>query len=148
MRPLSEANHTNLLIFTETSYKIHNNFHSHPISPTPHSPFHKKCLSLPTVHKDNIVYERNERHPATGFPLEDITNVIPHLMRDLQWRQCSYSLMDRISDSGSDGCGSIPHGSTKQKCKLLSINNLYFFLFSKFAPQIILGIALIQYSHL
>ena len=23
-----------------------------------------------------------------------------------------YSLMDRISDSGSDGCGSIPHGGT------------------------------------
>ena len=26
---------------------------------------------------------------------------------------CPYSLMDRISDSGSDGCGSIPHGGTK-----------------------------------
>ena len=25
--------------------------------------------------------------------------------------------MDRISDSGSDGCGSIPHGSTKRWCK-------------------------------
>ena len=27
---------------------------------------------------------------------------------------CPYSLMDRISDSGSDGCGSIPHGGTKK----------------------------------
>ncbi len=26
---------------------------------------------------------------------------------------CLRSLMDRISDSGSDGCGSIPHGGTK-----------------------------------
>ena len=26
-----------------------------------------------------------------------------------------YSLMDRISDSGSDGCGSIPHGGTNLK---------------------------------
>ena len=25
---------------------------------------------------------------------------------------CLRSLMDRISDSGSDGCGSIPHGGT------------------------------------
>ena len=25
-----------------------------------------------------------------------------------------YSLMDRISDSGSDGCGSIPHGGTRR----------------------------------
>ena len=24
-----------------------------------------------------------------------------------------YSLMDRITDSGSVGCGSIPHGATK-----------------------------------
>lgn len=30
--------------------------------------------------------------------------------------------MDRISDSGSDGCGSIPHGGTK-----LSINALASF---------------------
>ena len=28
---------------------------------------------------------------------------------------CPYSLMDRISDSGSDGCGSIPHGGTKKE---------------------------------
>lgn len=27
--------------------------------------------------------------------------------------QCSHSLMDRISDSGSDGLGSNPDGSTK-----------------------------------
>ena len=27
---------------------------------------------------------------------------------------CPYSLMDRISDSGSDGCGSIPHGGTSR----------------------------------
>ena len=27
-----------------------------------------------------------------------------------------YSLMDRISESGSDGCGSIPHGATKLSC--------------------------------
>ena len=26
---------------------------------------------------------------------------------------CLRSLMDRISDSGSDGCGSIPHGGTR-----------------------------------
>lgn len=26
---------------------------------------------------------------------------------------CPYSLMDRITDSGSVGCGSIPHGGTK-----------------------------------
>ena len=32
-----------------------------------------------------------------------------------------YSLMDRISDSGSDGCGSIPHGATRQR-KGCSIN--------------------------
>ena len=28
-------------------------------------------------------------------------------------KKCPYSLMDRISDSGSEGCGSIPHGGTK-----------------------------------
>ena len=37
------------------------------------------------------------------------------------FRMSPYSLMDRISDSGSDGCGSIPHGGTKKethKCLL------------------------------
>ena len=29
------------------------------------------------------------------------------------WICRPYSLMDRISDSGSDGCGSIPHGGTR-----------------------------------
>ena len=28
---------------------------------------------------------------------------------------CPHSLMDRISDSGSDGCGSIPHEGTEKK---------------------------------
>ena len=32
---------------------------------------------------------------------------------------CPYSLMDRISDSGSDGCGSIPHGGTKNRATRL-----------------------------
>ncbi len=30
---------------------------------------------------------------------------------------CPYSLMDRITDSGSVGCGSIPHGGTVHKAK-------------------------------
>ena len=33
-------------------------------------------------------------------------------LRDFPERSCLRSLMDRISDSGSDGCGSIPHGGT------------------------------------
>ena len=38
---------------------------------------------------------------------------------------CPYSLMDRISDSGSDGCGSIPHGGTK-KGSALGLNLLFY----------------------
>ena len=34
---------------------------------------------------------------------------------------CPYSLMDRISDSGSDGCGSIPHGGTKKVQRQLNV---------------------------
>ena len=33
--------------------------------------------------------------------------------------------MDRISDSGSDGCGSIPHGGTK-KGSALGLNLLFY----------------------
>ncbi len=39
--------------------------------------------------------------------------------------------MDRISDSGSDGCGSIPHGGTKAEAALLS----RFFLYNTFFLQ-------------
>ena len=45
--------------------------------------------------------------------------------------ECSRSLMDRISDSGSDGCGSIPHGSTSDasilqlRFRLDELCNLY-----------------------
>ncbi len=43
-----------------------------------------------------------------------VHDVILNLIQLLPKLQCSYSLMDRISDSGSDGCGSIPHGSTNK----------------------------------
>ena len=33
--------------------------------------------------------------------------------------------MDRISDSGSDGCGSIPHGGTKKGLRPLSLYPVY-----------------------
>lgn len=36
---------------------------------------------------------------------------------------CLRSLMDRISDSGSDGCGSIPHGGTKWLTKSITLNS-------------------------
>ena len=32
-----------------------------------------------------------------------------------------YSLMDRISDSGSEGCGSIPHEGTNRKASAASL---------------------------
>ena len=43
-----------------------------------------------------------------------------------------YSLMDRISDSGSDGCGSIPHGGTEKLSMTLS-----FFRQLKSYPKIL-----------
>ena len=33
--------------------------------------------------------------------------------------------MDRTSDSGSDGCGSIPHGGTKKGLRPLSLYPVY-----------------------
>ena len=38
---------------------------------------------------------------------------------------CPHSLMDRISDSGSDGCGSIPHEGTKKGFAMKPFFNIY-----------------------
>ena len=37
--------------------------------------------------------------------------------------------MDRISDSGSDGCGSIPHGGTKLSINALASFGTLFYAF-------------------
>ena len=44
----------------------------------------------------------------------DIVDLILHKITYLCNAFCPYSLMDRITDSGSVGCGSIPHGGTKK----------------------------------
>ena len=41
--------------------------------------------------------------------------------------------MDRISDSGSDGCGSIPHGATKKSADQSSAD---FFCVTLLAPLV------------
>ena len=46
-----------------------------------------------------------------------ICRTFAHYLRSI----CPHSLMDRISDSGSDGCGSIPHEGTKSSVRKIAV---------------------------
>ena len=46
-----------------------------------------------------------------------ICRMFAHYLRSI----CPHSLMDRISDSGSDGCGSIPHEGTKSSARKIAV---------------------------
>ena len=50
-----------------------------------------------------------------------ICRTFAHYLRS----NCPHSLMDRISDSGSDGCGSIPHEGTKKDFETKSFLIVY-----------------------
>ena len=43
---------------------------------------------------------------------------------------CPYSLMDKIKDSGSFDCGSIPHGGTKVWTDFKSVQTFYILVIS------------------
>ena len=45
--------------------------------------------------------------------------------------------MDRISDSGSDGCGSIPHGGTRFVDNALTLSALFLYAVPYAGPKII-----------